>query len=50
MTATGGLTFHVPVGDRSKGMPMSRVDGVGMVGATRARTAIGYLTTELERI
>ena len=50
MTATRGLTFHVPVGDRSKGMPMSRVDVVDMLGATRAGTASGYLITGPERI
>ena len=49
-TATGDLTSHVPVGDRGKGTPMLGVDVVDMFGATQARTAIGYLTTELERI
>jgi hypothetical protein len=50
MTATRGLTSHVPVGDRSKGAPMMGVDIVGMVRATRAGTASGYLITGPERI
>ena len=48
--ATRGLTFRVPVGDRSKGTPMSRVDVVDLLGATRAGTARGFLITGPERI
>ena len=41
--ATRGLTFRVPVGDRSKGTPVSGVDVVDLLGAPRAGTARGYL-------
>ena len=48
--ATRGLTFRVPVGDRSKGTPVSGVDGVDLLGALRAGTAGGYMITGPERI
>jgi hypothetical protein len=50
MTATRGLTFRVPVGERGKGAPMLGVDGVDMLGATRAGAASGYLITGPEWI